>query len=74
MPREYRVGDLVCTGADPRPSRLIIAADGTAIGYIPIYWVSNGMPNVEGSGIGRVVGNLQDMMGKPNPGLHRDAA
>ena len=61
--QNYRVGDLIAIGgSDRRPSKLVVAIDGTNIGYIPIYWVTNGMPQVPESGAGQVVGNLADIM------------
>lgn len=60
MPK-YKVGDLVSIGgADRRPSRLVIAVENNAIGYIPIYWVASSLPGVENSSAGQVVGNIGD--------------
>lgn len=66
--QKYKVGDLVALGGkDNRPSRLVISVTDTAIGYIPIHWVSNGMPNVVDSGIGQVVGNVMDFIPQQKP-------
>lgn len=76
MAQNYKVGDLVALGGDGRrPSRLVVSVESGAIGYIPIYWVSNGMPNVPESGAGQVVGNVMDLMNKgpvTGYGYHED--